>query len=552
MKTMRKFMALLIATIMMASNIAPAFATDGGGALPQQASEDTTCPNVDGNNIDVTPVKPEGEETAESLTKNPDQPAIYTLRTDYLVERGVDEKGKPKYVVNYQPYIASVGEAATEEEIAKVNKKIKLPDLHGYYKPKDDSGREIDNYKITYDTVKNAADGKNKTGKKEDGFRYEGEQKFKYPGKPNDFKVKHVFQDLEDFSKYTNPDGTITSPDGTLIDADGKKSKVSETEITKHEKVTNEKGNTGSKTIVRPLDINTKVDPLDIKGFVPEQYKIEMQVPENADDFVLEYRYNCAHFNVNFDTDGGTPIPSRTLYYEQEIPKIDKNILTKKTGSELQGWKSSVKLNKKDGTEIAAGKLIEAKDLDDGLLMPAEKVTFTAQWQDESKAGYAIQFWTEKADHADDALLLEKYDYIGTRVYENADAGFRPNLDKEPVNGIKFPDLDQNRLDKIWAGETFNRGRNKFLDKFYVYNRILTNSQNVDPNTGKRKSVSSTGQTVYNIYYDRQVYDLYFTKSNALSDKETFYPEIWGYDPAKGEAVMIRRTRQPLPLQGKI
>ena len=529
MKTMRKFMALLIATIMMASNIAPAFATDGGGALPQQASEDTTCPNVDGNNIDVTPVKPEGEETAESLTKNPDQPAIYTLRTDYLVERGVDEKGKPKYVVNYQPYIASVGEAATEEEIAKVNKKIKLPDLHGYYKPKDDSGREIDNYKITYDTVKNAADGKNKTGKKEDGFRYEGEQEFKYPGKPNDFKVKHVFQDLEDFTKYTNPNGSI-GEEGALI--------------------TSEKGNTGSKTIVKPLnkntlDINTIVDPLDIKGFVPEQYKIEMQVPDNADDFVLEYRYNRAHFNVNFDTDGGTPIPSRTLYYGQEIPKIDKNILTEKTGSELQGWKSSVKLNKKDGSEIAAGKLIEAKDLDDGLLMPAEKVTFTAQWQDESKAGYAIQFWAEKADHADDALLLEKYDYIGTRVYENADAGFRPNLDKEPVNGIKFPDLDQNRLDKIWAGETFNRGRNKFLDKFYVYNRILTNSQNVDPNTGKRKSVSSTGQTVYNIYYDRQVYDLYFTKSNAQPAENTFYPEIWQYDESLGESVMMGGPGNP-------
>ena len=107
--------------------------------------------NVDHNNLlnskskiinNKTPVmvaKPEG--TAADLIKNPDQPAIYTLRTDYKVQRG------EKYQVDYQPYIASVGAAATKDEQKKIDKTIDLPDLSGYEKPED-------NYKITYDMVK--------------------------------------------------------------------------------------------------------------------------------------------------------------------------------------------------------------------------------------------------------------------------------------------------------------------------------------------------------------------------------------------------------------
>ena len=536
MKKTKKFIALLIATITMASNIAPVFATDGVGGLTKSVSAEDKCPTVAGANIPARPVKPGEGETAESITKNPDQPNIYTLRKDYLVERGVDDKGDPKYVVNYQPYKASVGEAATDDEKAKVNKTINLPDLSGYNKP-------TDSYQISYDIIKNAAENQTETGNEKDGFRYEGKQEFNYPGRSNKFRVKHIFQKLEDFCKYTNPDGTITSPDGTLIDADGNESKVDESEIKKHEKVTTKDGNTGSKTRVEPLIEGER------KGFVPEQYYIEMQVPDNATDFVLEYRYNRAHFNVNFNTDGGTSIPSRTIYYEQEIPKIDANSITKKEGSTFLGWKPSVEIKKKDGGTIKPSDLITEAELTDGLIMPAEDVTFTAQWKDESKADYAIQFWTEKADHADGASLLEKYDYMGTRVYKNADAGYKPDLDKEPVNGLKFPDLDQNRLDKIWKGDKFNFNKHLYLNKFYVYNKDLTDKENSNPqNPNVIKSVSPTGQTVYNIYYDRQVYDLYFTQSNYLAKTEpqkTFYPEVYKFDEKQKKAVKVGGSGNP-------
>ena len=135
----------------------------------------------------VKPAKPENGKTAEDLIKNPEQPAIYTLRTDFKVQRG------EKYYVDYQPYIASVGAAATADEQKKVNKTIDMPKLAGYDEPQD-------NFTINYDTVKKAADGKNKTGNDANGLRYSGEQEFRYTAKSSQIKIKHVFQDLEDFT----------------------------------------------------------------------------------------------------------------------------------------------------------------------------------------------------------------------------------------------------------------------------------------------------------------------------------------------------------------
>lgn len=152
----------------------------------------------------VKPAKLKSGQKAEDLIKNPEQPKIYTLRTDYKVQRG------EKYEVGYQPYIASVGEAASEEEKAKVNKVITLPELAGY-----DKSHLEDTFTNNYDEIVKAAKNGTQSGNKNNGIRYEEERDFKYKSKSNTITIKHVFQDLHDFSKYTNPDGTITHSDGT-------------------------------------------------------------------------------------------------------------------------------------------------------------------------------------------------------------------------------------------------------------------------------------------------------------------------------------------------
>ena len=461
----------------------------------------------------VKPVKLKEGQTSEDLVKNPKQPDIYTLRTNYMVQK------LGEYKINYQPYIASVGESATEEEKTKINKRIELPDFSGYIKPDPES------FINNYDEIVEAAKNGEKTGDEKYGFSYQKNRDFKYKAMPSRIKVKHIFQKLDDFTKYTNPDGSV-GEDG--------------------EKITYQSGDTGSLMRVTPLDEN------EIKGFVPERQFIDIQVPVNEDYFVLEYRYNRVHFNVNYDSYDGTPVSSRTLFYEQEIPKIADAIIPSKIGYDFVGWKPSVDLQTKDGKTFKANEIIKdgagnpILNLDAQLKMPAQDVTFTAEWQGKTKTDYAVQFWAEKSDHADDASLLEKYDYIGTHVYRGVDTGYLPDLDKEPVKNIVFPDLDQDRLEKIWRGDKFDRGRYKYLDKFFVYNKDLTDKENADPrNPSVVKSVSATGETIYNIYYDRQVYDLYFTKSNALPDYEAIYPEIWGYDEEQDKQVMLGGPGNP-------
>ena len=464
--------------------------------------------------LEVKVAKPADGKTAKELVKNPDMPKLYTLRADYKVQRGDNE------IISYQPYIVTVGDydykytdqkgveqkVLSDAEKAKINKYIDLPELDGYSAP-------TPRFHVNYKYIKDNAEQKN------------GEHPYVYNPKPRDITVRHVFQHLDDIEKYGGEGAT------------------------KEDIVEVQSGLTGAILNIQALDDDK------IQGYEPESNTITTQVPESNAEFEVVFRYNRKHYNLVYDTKEGTPIPSRTVYFEQVIPALADVEIPKKIGAKLVGWKPSKDI---EGSINNVNKIYEAGevikdndgnpvlDLKANLKMPASDITFTAVWEDNEKADYAIQFWAEKADHADGASLMDKYDYMGTRVYENADTGFTPNLEKEPIKGIKFPDLDQARLAKIWAGARINRGRDLYLNKFFVYNKKLTDEQNKDEkNPTITKTVSATGQTVYNIYYDRQVYDLYFTKSNAQPDKNTIYPEIWGYDKAQGEAVMLGGPGKP-------
>ena len=460
--------------------------------------------------LKVEPVKlPEGK-TAEEYLKNPEQPDIYTLRSDFKVERN------GKYDINYQPYVATVGAAATQEEKDKVNQNIKFPDFPGYGKPQDNNGNPLNDFLINYQKVVEEAKKGKSSGNAEYGITHQNSQDFKYDAEKKTINVRHVFQDISDFEKYGNKPGETGETNTTA------------------------EGSVGS---------NLKIPPLpedEIKGFVPETEFIEVQVPLNTAKFTVEYRYNRNHYDVTFDSDGGTEVPSRTLYYQQVIPPVAKSAVPTKVGAAFQGWKPSMDLKDEAGKTFKADEVIKdskgkaIKDLNANLIMPAKDIKFTAVWKDKPRADYAIQFWTEKADYPEGASLLERYDFVGTHVYRNEPTGKRHDLDNEHIKGLEFPDLDQKRLNKIWNGARFNRDQFLFLNKFYKYNKDLTHKENADPNNPTAvKAVSSNGKTVYNIYYDRQVYELYFTKSNTREKQDsTFYPQIWRYSKE------LRRSKQ--------
>lgn len=452
----------------------------------------------------IQPVEVSTCSDAANAIKNPTQPDIYTLRNDYEVTR-VGENGVSKNEVNYQPYVATVGAAATQAEKDKVNKTITLPDFAGYDKPKDSSNNTINDYKITYKGIVDAAEAGKQSVDPEQGIAHNALKEYLYQGASGSITVRHVFQKLEDFSSYGKLPG-----------------KTDET-------TTTETGKVGQLVPIEPLN------PIPA-GFVPE--KTDMKVVIANDSITVDQRYNLAHFDVKYNTVEGTSIPARTLYYGQVIPPLAESDIPTKIGATFVGWKPSVELQGSlDGSKpktfkaneiITDGNGKPIKNLDAKLILPANNVEFKAVWKDRDKADYAIQFWVEKADHPDNAERVDKYEFMGTRVYTNQDVGSHPDLDKEPVKDLVFPDLDEKRLTKIWGGAKFYSGKFPYLNKFYTYNKDLTDQRNAG------KTISPTGETVYNIYYDRQVYDLYFTKSNALSDSDTFYPQIWRYGKQLG------------------
>ena len=470
-KEVKRFICFIMTMIMVLTSM-PVHLLAAGVDYNDLSNNKTEIVN---SKLPVEVAKPETGKTATDLITNPDQPKIYTLRTDYKVPKNGENK------INYQPYVASVGENATDAEKAKVNKDINLPDLKGYEKPKDSYNI---NFKDIVDKAKNP---------ERDGFNFLGTQEFVYGKKQSSVKIVHKFQKLEDFNKYEeNP----------------------------NVKPTQETGYTGSVLEVNPINDSR------IEGFEPEADVLPVLVPEDTSKFEVEFRYNRKTYEVNFDTDGGSSIPTRLVYFEQVIPTVEQPT---KVGSEFVGWKPSVDLKDEKGKTFKANELIEdssgnaIKDLNANVKMPASNVIFTAVWKDKPKAEYVIQFWTEKPDYndKDDSLdLRDRYDFIGARRIDNADTGSTPKLTDLDIHGITFPDLNGGRLEKA------QNNKEEFA-RYYFLNEDLTKKQNAsEDNPEVQKSVLSTGETVYNVYYDRRVYTLYFTSINIYNDPWAYWPII--------------------------
>ena len=482
--------------------------------------------NENVENLPVNVYKPDlanGKTSGDDI-KDPDMAKLYTARRDFKVRRGEE------FVINYEPYIATVGEDATDEEKAKINKEIPKPEFDGYTSPTPDQ-RTI---KITYDKIMKLA----KSGHL-DGSEYKGTKDYQYTPKRNKIKVKHVFQSLDDKSIYGRMDGST---------------KDIETE---------EWGETGSSITITPLEQMKR------PGYVPEENEIITQVPEeNVNDIEIEYRYNRARYLVKFDSNGGSDVHSFNIFYGKTIPYNDQE--PEKEGCGFVGWVTDTDITYGPANArktIAAGTLITNKDkveftndagiketvnveetfngkifkIDNNIeangfvnAMPASDIVFKAHWKDKPHADYTIQYWTEKADYDDkdtNLALREKYEFIGSYVVKDADTGSQPNLSEIAENNrgagkgnIAFPDLNNGRL-----GKTQND--KKEFARYYFLNEKLTEDANKVPDPAKpankvQKKVLATGETVYNVYYDRRVYTLYFTSINDENDDYAYWPII--------------------------
>ena len=319
--------------------------------------------NDKANIINEKPVKPVKTDNAEDLIKNPDQPAVYTLRTGFKVPVE-GRKG-----ASYQPYIASVGADATEAEKDKVNKTIDMPKIDGFTPPYDE-----EDFAIDYQYIVSEAEQATPTKDKVNGDRYIANEEFKYEGTSKTIEVKDVFQDINDFNSY------VSRPETREVS-----------------------GRTSSTIQVSPLQDS------DIRGFVPEESHITVQPPLDTKDFVVEYRYNRNHYEVTFDTNGGTPVAARELFYEQTIPALDASEVPTQNGKDFIGWKANIVLTDANGKDHPAGEVIS--DFGIKLLMTAEPVKFTAVWKDNPSAK------AKPADNKDEYAVSIDYDNGKTNNY---------------------------------------------------------------------------------------------------------------------------------------
>lgn len=417
---------------------------------------------------------PKNPGEANRQIQNPPTPETYTYEIDYLVPR----EGRQDSA--YQPYIATVGESASAEEKSKISKVITFPDLLGYRKPRV-------RQKIDYNSIIKKAKDQPKPGlthyRKVDSYLYE----------PNlvMITVRHRFESLD------NP--------GTFDD--------------KKDIYSPMRGKVGDIQPV-PLFIGDELN-----GYQPESTEISVRMPDQvgAKGFTVERRYYRKSYDVVYNSDGGTDIPAKRLYYGQKIPKLEED--PSKRGASLKGWVADQDLIYRDAgkdTTLPKGTPIEKDKIkSNNLIMPDTDVTFTAQWKDQEKANYTIQFWTQKAesgDYDENKLGPDGYDFAGATVVKDAEPGTAPDLDQVRPENVQFPDIPSDILEKIRGGEW------DLLEKYYGRNEKKTEKENlVDPNETDEtkkviKKVRPDGETVYNIYYDRREYTLLFEKSPAILD----------------------------------
>ena len=531
MKKAKRILALITSLTIVASNISPAFAGKFESEY-NDINKDKKYPQIDNriintlDNDEIYNLK-EGESISD-----PEQPDVYTYRWSYkrpVTGRSVNIK---EMELASQPYVASVGEKASEEEKAKVNYKLKPPILKGYKKPEED-------YQASYDFIKDNASEK-------ETFLHNGTRDINYePTTNSGIKVKHLFQKLEDRNSYENLDG------GADI-------------ITKQKNFFGEFPKTGQKLKLDNLFSRNVENPIGysdreflnlkekIKGFEPERNadNLEIIVPEVANTpFVIHY--NRKSFQVKINTDGGTYIPDMTLFYGQTIPPVTQ--IPKKDGAVFDHWEADKDISIKDKsgetTTIKAKTPIDMKKYQDGFrhAMPAEDITFKAIYKENETAEYSVEFWVEKADYDDkkpNLSIKDKYEFVGNRVLTGK-TGSVPDIASTSKDGIAFPDLDKARLNKIYKDSTE-------FDKYFKYNKELTDKQNQDVSNEKveddsgesvykkvSRTIDAAGNTSYKIYFDRQVYTLYFSKLITENDSENhFWPIITKdgkvYDSKKG------------------
>ena len=491
----------------------------------QKAKQDTPVDETShSNKVPVNPnhLEAKDQSTANDQVTNEKSGKVYNLRFVYTLNDNVVSQ-------LYQPYELTL----TERELNKKDfvKYLEVPHLVGYrtyagtYIKKDGkyvTATDLDEKKTHYIKIDAAyikehakADSADKSG-----LHYKGIVNVPYTPEQKVYYVRHLVQ------KFDNPN---EFEDVKLPDSVYKVTKtITENGKQKQVVLTRNYGTVGTVAYAQPIFI---------PGYRPETNLLRSALPDSDQPVIFTLRYYRDSYEVKYDTDNGTSIRTKKVYYQQPVTEVANPT---RRGYVFQGWTVSGLSD----SEHSGSKINKEQKFTSIKSMPANGVTFKAHWKAVEKAEYTVNVWAQKADLVDYAHPdnIVNYDFVG-RVKRTVDT-FAKNgdgsVDESKPTTIDDPHIEQTEIEKMAFPDTVESDRKTAAEfgKYYVLNDRFTKVMNhlmVDKKTGKttlkftqpdarhqsRAIIRPEGDTVLDLIYDRKPYDLIFAKGDVAKGVDT-------------------------------
>ena len=491
----------------------------------QKTKQDTQIDETShSNKVPVNPnhLEAKDQSTANDQVTNEKSGKVYNLRFVYTLNDNVVSQ-------LYQPYELTL----TERELNKKDfvKYLEVPHLVGYrtyagtYIKKDGkyvTATDLDEKKTHYIKIDAAyikehakADSADKSG-----LHYKGIVNVPYTPEQKVYYVRHLVQ------KFDNPN---EFEDVQLPDSVYKVTKtITENGQQKQVVLTRNYGTVGTVAYAQPIFI---------PGYRPETNLLRSALPDSDQPVIFTLRYYRDSYEVKYDTDNGTSIRTKRVYYQQPVPEVKAPT---RRGYVFQGWTVSGLSD----SEHSDSKVNKDQKFTSIKSMPANGVTFKAHWKAKATAEYTVNVWAQKADPVDYAHPdnIVNYDFVG-RVKRTVDT-FAKNgdgsVDESKPTTIDEPSIKQEEIEKMAFPDTVESDRKTAAEfgKYYVLNDRFTKVMNhlmVDKKTGKttlkftkpdarhqsRAIIRPEGDTVLDLIYDRKPYDLIFAKGDVVAGVDT-------------------------------
>lgn len=216
--------------------------------------------------------------------------------------------------------------------------------------------------------------------------------------------------------------------------------------------------------------------PQEFEGFHPEFPLPHATAPQdNSLELNVIYRRN--HYQLSYDTNGGTYIPAQRLYYGSPIERPQNPV---RPGYSFAGW-----------------------DVEVPSTMPARDVVLHAQWSEEEQTPYRMNVYVQDLNN------LDSYSFVGSTI-RYGKTGSTVVLPEDPAEypQVAFPELPLPWIQNGWLPVAYK-----------------LNAEHTKPEL--TKTISGDGKTVLNVYFDRREFTIKVGNNPSdLNNPHAWFPEF--------------------------